>query len=193
MKKIRGFIIGILCVGLIVGYYFYLSNRTPKTPEDTTVLTEVDHVILKDLDKDYPKTPREVIKFYDRILMCLYNETYTEEQFYELADQQRKLLDAELQEQNPAMTYYSDLQADINEFKERKRRIVSTDVCGTSEVEMKKVQGKECAYVTSSYFIGENNDFNRSAQEYVLRQDEEGNWKVVAFQIDEGDNSENEQ
>ena len=67
-------VIGVLVV-LLGGYYFYLSNY--KMPEEETVITKVQEVLLKNLDTDYPPTPREVIKYYSEITKCLYNETYT--------------------------------------------------------------------------------------------------------------------
>ena len=48
MKKIRVIVIGIVCICLVVGYYYYLSNRDGASKEKD--LTEVQKVILKDLD-----------------------------------------------------------------------------------------------------------------------------------------------
>ena len=85
MKRVRVVLIGIVCIALVVGYYYYLSH---KETTDTTEVTEVQKVILKKLEgKSYPATPREVIKFYNRILCCYYNEEYTDDEFHRLADQ----------------------------------------------------------------------------------------------------------
>ena len=60
MKRVRVVLIGIVCIALVVGYYYYLSH---KETTDTTEVTEVQKVILKKLEgKSYPATPREVIK-----------------------------------------------------------------------------------------------------------------------------------
>ena len=53
MKKIRMVVIGIICISLVVGFYYYISNRNTKNSE--TDLTEVQKVVLKDISGDnYP-------------------------------------------------------------------------------------------------------------------------------------------
>jgi len=183
MKHVRTVIVGLVLVMLIVGYYYYINVKTNKASSEDVVLTEVDNCILKDLDKDYPKTPREVVKMYDRIMMCLYNEEYTDEEFYKLADQQRKLLDDELQEQNPIQIYYNSLLTTVTTFKENSGRIITAKECASNDVETRTIQGKECAYVTVSYFTEESSEFNKSYQEYVVRKSDDGRWGIVAFRI----------
>lgn len=34
-KQIRMIIVGLVCVALVVGYYYHLSHRSTKTAEDT--------------------------------------------------------------------------------------------------------------------------------------------------------------
>lgn len=52
MKRIRVIIIGIVCISLVVGYYYFLSN---KGSGDETEVSEVQKVILKDIGgKAYP-------------------------------------------------------------------------------------------------------------------------------------------
>ncbi|MCR5272419.1 MAG: hypothetical protein K6E13_05495 [Lachnospiraceae bacterium] len=190
MKKVRYLVVGLILIVLVVGYYYFLSTRNVTTVEEATELTEVDNCILRDLESDYPKTPREVIKFYDRVMMCLYNEEYTDEQFYELADKQRALLDTELQEQNPITTFYDSLLLAITEFKADGGRIITATECASNDVEYKEVQGRECAYVTVGYFTEKTSGFNKSYQEYVLRKDEEdSSWKIVAFRVTENPES----
>ena len=95
-KHIRGVIAGIICVLLVVGYYYYLSHRDTKTVADTTELTAITKITTKNLDTSYPKTPREVIKLYNDILKCYYNEDCTDAEIEALGAQARKLLDEEL-------------------------------------------------------------------------------------------------
>ena len=78
-KQIRMIIVGLVCVALVVGYYYHLSHRSIKTAEDTTELTAITKITTKNLDTSYPQTPREVIKLYNDILKCYYNEDCTED------------------------------------------------------------------------------------------------------------------
>lgn len=190
MKKARAAIVVVVLVALIVGCFYYVANRNPEKTADNVELTEVQKVITKDFEKNYPATPREVVKTYNRIITCFYNETYTEEELYALGDQARMLFDEELLESNPRDTYFKSLKMEIEEYKEFSRTIKSSAVCSSNEVETKTVDGVEYAYVQASYFIKDGNSYERTYQMYVLREDEEGRWKILMFYQIEGDTSD---
>ena len=64
MKKgIRIVGIAIICIGIIVGYYYYLSNHGKKDVENSTEISKVDEALSRDLAKDYPPTPRKWSNF----------------------------------------------------------------------------------------------------------------------------------
>ena len=94
-RAIKGILIGLVLIALVVGYYFYLSNRKPKeAAEDTeTTVSAVQKLLLKNIDDDYPPTPREVLKLYSDITVCFYSEDYTDEELTQLALQIEKLYD----------------------------------------------------------------------------------------------------
>jgi len=193
MKKyIKVIVLSVVCIGLIVGYYYYLTNRDKKDVENSTKVTKVDEVILEDLGKDYPPTPREVIKFYDKILKCFYNEEYSDKELEKMADQARLLMDDELLEQNPKDQYLIMLEADIKDYKDNERTISDTTVSDSSDIEYKTVDGKECAYVVSSYFVKEGKSYSRTYQKYVLRKDDDGEWKILGYKMVEGESSDDQ-
>ena len=190
MKKIISVIIAIVCITLVVGGYYYLSNR--KTTEDADV-SEVQKVILKDLEgKNYPATPREVVKFYNRILCCYYNETYTDEEFEKLTGQARLMMDQELADNNPAEQYFQQVKTEVENYRAQKKTINNASVCDSNDVKYATIAGAECAYVESSYFVRSGEGFSKSYQNYVLRKDADGNWKILAFELKEGESAENE-
>lgn len=189
MKNVRVLIVGIICVGLIIGYYMYLSNRdnsdTGKTKENQT---EAEKIIEDtDLESNYPKTPRAVVKLYNRIISCYYKEKYTDKQFMKLGDLQRGLLDEELLANNDRDMYFNNLRLEIKQYQENKRTIESSTVSSTSDVVYKVVDKRECAYVTSSYFMKENSSYKKTYQRYVLRKDKDGQWKILVFYLIEGE------
>lgn len=188
-KTIVRTIIAVLAVVLIVGSYYYFTVYKSVSAEDNVELTEVQQVITKDLTDNYPATPREVVKYYNRIQECFYNESYTDGELYDLGDQARMLMDEELLTNNPRDAYFDALKADIAEYEEKDIKIVSSDVCDSNDVHYQKVDGDECAYVTASYFIDEAKSYSRTYQMYVLRKDEDGNWKILVFYQVEGDSS----
>lgn len=192
MKRIKVIVIGIICIALVVGYYYYFSNKSTTT--DESEVTEVQKVILKDISGDsYPATPREVVKFYNRILCCYYNEEYTEDEFYQLADQALLLMDEELADNNQAEQYYLRVQTEVESYRNNNRTINNASVCDTNEVKFATIDGAECAYVEASYFVRDDDGFTRTNQNYVLRKDDEGRWKILAFELGEGDTADDEE
>lgn len=192
MKK--AFRIGIsivICVGLVCGYYYYLSQKNAKSSEDAEdKMTEVEKIIERDFDKNYPKTPREVVKWYNRIITAFYSEEYTDEELEKMADQARRLMDDELLSYNPRDTYLKNLKADIEDYKTRNKIIVQSSVSDSNDITYATVDGEYCAYVDAYYFSREASDYSRTYEEFVLRRDDEGHWKILSFRLTEGDNDE---
>lgn len=187
-KTIRMTVVVLISAALIVGYYFYLSTRSDKGAEGQNAEeTEVEKVISFDLEEKYPSTPRAVIKYYNRILKCFYNEELTEEEFLSLIDKQSALFDKELLENNPKTSMVQNVRADIKEFKAQKRTIRSESLCGSNEVIYKTIDGRDCAYVTCSYFMRVGSEHESTLQRYVLRRDEGGKWKILVYYIVKGD------
>ena len=174
-------VIGVLVV-LLGGYYFYLSNY--KMPEEETVITKVQEVLLKNLDTDYPPTPREVIKYYSEITKCLYNETYTEEQFEQMADKLLALYDSELAANNPRDQYLIDLKKDVKDFLDKGYSIVKYTTSTSTDVDFYSHEGRECAKLYCTYSIKSGADYKSSQQVFVLRKDtDDGHWKILGFDI----------
>ena len=164
MKK--AFRIGIsivICVGLVCGYYYYLSQKNAKSSEDAEdKMTEVEKIIERDFDKNYPKTPREVVKWYNRIITAFYSEEYTDEELEKMADQARRLMDDELLSYNPRDTYLKNLKADIEDYKTRNKIIVQSSVSDSNDITYATVDGDYCAYVDAYYFSREASDYSRT-------------------------------
>ena len=195
MKNAKFIIIAIACICLIVGGYFLFSQNNSVSEED---LTEVEKVLVKDLKKDYPKTPREVVKFYNRIIKCYYSEDLSDKDLEKMVDQMLYLLDEDLLLVNPRDEYYNSVVSDIEEYQEKNKYIVSTDVCDSNDVTYidDKKDGSDVvdklAYVNASYFINTDGKFTNTYQQFVLRQDEDGRWKILTFYEVEGESEEDD-
>lgn len=185
-KALRYIIIGVLCVVVIVGYYYYLNHKKGVSVEDAVIEeTEVQKILDKDYVNDYPATPREVIKNYNRIISAFYNEEYDEEQFVELATKARFLMDAELLEANPEDAYFANLRYEIASYKDIPKTIVSSSVSDSNDVVYKVIKGHQCAYVDTYYFCKEGTDYSRTYEKFVLRKDDSGEWKILAWKLRE--------
>ncbi len=185
MKKyVRMGITAVLSIALIVGFYYYMTHRPERAAEDDVEITQLQQVLTKRLDSAYPPTPREVIKFFNRIIECAYGDEYTAEQFDQLASQARKLMDQELLDHNPQDTYKSEWQKEISSYKEDSKIILQTKVCDTDDVRFREIGGKKCAYVQATYFMKTGkSDFSNTYQSYLLRQDKDKHWKILAYHL----------
>ncbi|MBP3677902.1 MAG: hypothetical protein J6I97_06105 [Agathobacter sp.] len=191
MKNAKYVIIAIACICVICAGFFFFSQDNK---EDEKNLTEIEKVIVKDLKNNYPKTPREVVKFYNRIVKCYYGDEPTEKQLNDLVDQMMCLMDDDLVLVNPRDAYYNSVVKDIAQYKDQKKQLVSTDVCDSNDVKYitdeKDGEKDELAYVNASYFMNTDGKFAYTYQQFVLRQDEDGLWKILTFYQIEGEESD---
>ena len=192
MKKSHVIIMVIVCISLLVGGFAIWMNRNGDASSENVELTKVQQLITKDLNKNYPSTPREVVKTYSEIITCFYNEEYTEKELEALVDQTRLLMDEELAANNPKEDYLKRVKDEISEFAAAERTIMRYNLPSSNEIELRTVDGRECAYVEMSYLLKEKNSLDKTFQTYVVRKDEDGNWKILGFDKTEGDASDGE-
>ncbi len=182
MGKAKKVIIVIIMVALVGGYYFYLSNYGNKEAE--TVVTAVQDVLLKDLENDYPPTPREVLKYYSDITKCLYNENYTAEQLEQMADKLLALFDEELAANNPRDQYIMDLKNEVKEFEDNGYTIASYTTSRSTDVEEFTEDGRKCARMYCTDAVKSGVDIKSLKQVFILRRETEtGRWKILGFEL----------
>ena len=190
MKKTRIIMIVVVCVALLVGGYTIWMNRNNEASSENIELTKVQQLITKDLSKNYPATPREVVKLYNEIITCFYSEDYTAEELEKLVDMTLLLMDDELAANNPKEDYLKKVQAEIIAFEAAERTIVSYTLASSNDVEYGSIDGEESAIVQTSYFIKEKTSYSKTYQNYLLRKDADGAWKILGFEKVEGDTSD---
>lgn len=175
-------IITFICLlTLLVGYYAYLSGKDREEKEEVT-MTPVQEALSRDMQNDYPATPKEVLKYYNEILKCFYNEECTEEEIDDLGQKARELYDAELLEANELGTYLMRLRAEIADYKEKERRIASSAVATSTNVDYFEEDGFEFARIMCVYNIMEGEVSNPTRQVYLLRKDEDRHWKIYGWE-----------
>lgn len=193
MKKSYVIMIVIVCVALLIGGFTFWMRSNGGASSENVELTKVQQLITKDLAKNYPTTPRGVVQLYNEIIICFYGEEYTEEELGKLVDMTLLLMDEELAANNPREEYLKRLKAEIVAFDMADRTIVSDRLVSSNDVEYGKIYGKDCAIVQTSYLIKEKNSqnpFSKTFQDYLLRKDANGNWKILGFEKVEGDTSD---
>uniref|UniRef100_UPI004055AB49 DUF6715 family protein n=1 Tax=Acetatifactor sp. TaxID=1872090 RepID=UPI004055AB49 len=171
----------VVLLVLLVGVYAFLANKDRETKEEEG-LSAVQETLSRNLQNDYPPTPKEVIKYYNEILKCFYNENASEEEIDDLGEKARELYDAELLEANELGTYIMKLHEDIQDYKENERKIVTAAVASSTNVDFFEEDGFEFARITCTYNIVEGEDSNITRQVYLLRKDENKQWKIYGWE-----------
>lgn len=196
-KSTKKIIITLVVMAVIAGAvflgYYYTTGKTEEG-EQTTAKTEVEKILRKDLENDYPGTPREVMKLYGRITKCIYNSDLSTSQMEGLLEQARKLYDDELLALNPLDAHRDALLADIEEYRDSERTIMSYTAQKSSQAKTYKKDGQEYA-VTYLLFIttDKNTPYAESCEKFLLRKDSKDNWKIVGWELADPDSVEIEE
>lgn len=185
-KKRGGVILLILLAVLIVGAFALVAYRTPKTAEEATEVTEKDALMSKNIEVSYPSTPREVLKLYNRYMVCLYgveSDQLTDDEVRTLGIKMRQMYDEELLEANPQESHLQKLTQEIVAFQADEKVMIQANVCDSNEVDYIDVDGASGALLEASYFIKKGSkEFSRTYQQYLMRKDANGNWKILGFE-----------
>lgn len=193
MKKTRIVILAIVIVAAICTAFYIVNNNSKKESAKEAELTEIQKITTRNMEKDYPATPREVIKFYNRIIKCYYGRQYSDDEFEQLADQALSMFDDDLLKKNEKESYIESVKSDAAQYEEDNKSISQTDVCDSNDVKYMTDNGDDIAYVTASYFIKNGSSYTKTYQEYVLRKDDDGDWKILTFYKIEGESSESDE
>ena len=179
-RTTQGAIVITVLVIAIVGYYCFLVNRQKAFREENTPTT-IQSVLVRDLVYDYPPSPKEVIRYYNEIIKCFYNEDCTEEEIEALAAQARKLYDDELVSSNEWEEYLINLNTEIKESKISGRKLTSCAVSSAADVEFFDEDGYSFARLRSSYNMMQGSIPLSAMEVYLLRRDEAGHWRIYGW------------
>lgn len=189
MKKgqVKTLIIGCILVALLVGFYYYLSNRTTgEQSEEVETITQTQQVLLRNLDMNYPPSPKEVVKYYCDITQCFYNEENTDDQVYQLAMQIQKLYDDELVANQTQEEYMQNLISDIANMKQNGLVISSYSTSSSTDVEEFTEDGYEWARLYCNFVIRKGTQIINTNERFLLRKDADGHWKIYGWELVEG-------
>ena len=144
-------------------------------------MTVVETTLSRDLTKDYPPTPKEVIKYYNEILRCLYNEDSSEEEVGALVIKMRELFDDDLLAANELGMHQMMLQAEIADWKKNNRRYISFNPAASTDVDTYEYNGYSCAKISCGYAITQEGRNYQISQVYILRKDANKHWKIFGW------------
>ena len=182
-KVIRYSIVLVFLTVSILVMYHHVANMT-KANQDKVAVTAVQKVLLKDLTKEYPASPREVLKYYNSLMECLYNEEYSDNEFVGLADKARELYDSELNANQVEDIYYAALRTEVRDYKDKGKRLTNSWVSASTDVDYYTLYNRECANLKVIYTIREGATTQNTHEIYVLRKDAAGHWKILGWQLE---------
>lgn len=169
----------ILIVG-VVGVYAYLASRS-RSIADEAAMTNVEKVLSRDMGYDYPSTPKELLKYYNEIQRCFYNENCTDDEIEELLIRARELYDAELLANNDFNVHLLSLRAEIQDYKDHKRVLSAVSVAASTNVDYFEEDGYEFARIYCGYNVTEGSTTKQAREIFLLRRDENRRWKIYGW------------
>ncbi len=177
-----GIVMALLAV-FIIGGFFLVRSIGLKNLELKKSKTEVEKLMELNLDDNYPGNAREVLKVYNRILKCCYNEELTDEQIKKLAEQNQKLFDEQLLEKNPYDQYVEKLKKDIEDYKSKKTTIANIAIQDLAEAEREERGGYKFCNLLVSYIVKDTKGLKTTNEKYYLREDDKGRWKILFWEL----------
>ena len=182
-KMVKTVVLVIFIGILLLGGYAYVSQRNVKNLKNHE-LKEVDRLLLYDLEKEYPHSPRDVVKLYSEMLSCVYNQKLKDDNLKGIVRQMRKMYAKEFAEDinNTEQNQINELQKEIEESGKDDHKITSYKIMESSQIEYGEVDGKQAAMVDVTYTLRYGNEYPKQPQTYILIQDEEEHWKILGWQ-----------
>jgi len=176
--------IGIIAIAAMVIVVFWMQNRKAATPAEPEVdVSRVSEILLRDIEKAYPPTPKEVLKYYSEITCCFYNEELEQEDLNKLADRSYKLYDDELKANMPYEEYRNDLMEEVLSFQAQKIVVSGYSVSAAADVERFYEDGHEWARLYATYRLRQGTEYMYTNEVFIMRKDEEGHWKIYGFEL----------
>ncbi len=183
-KGTKGLIILIVIVLGLIGYYYYLNNVSDKaTAEADKEMSAVDTVLLRNLDINYPPTPKEVVKYYGDVMLCIYSGDCTDTDLDRLAKQVLNLYDDALVANNPWNEYILRLREDVHDYNANERKISSYIPAGSSSVDYFSVDHSDWARIQCTFYRKEKAQSEAVNEIFLLRKDDSGKWKIFGWDL----------
>jgi len=182
-KGPRGTFVLFLCVIIILLGYYLVTLKGKQNKEEEVVFTKVQNVLLRDLERSYPPTPKEVVIYFSELTQCLHNEEYSEEELEQMAKQIQGLYDEELVANKEEEAYMTDLRSEVTVFKASNSAISSFTPSSSTDVFYFTEEDRECARLYCTYNIRTGTVMQKSEHVFVLRKDDEGHWKIFGWDL----------
>ncbi len=159
----------------LFGWQGILTRKTQPRPEASSAVTQPAPEILSiDLKNSYPTNPDMLIEVNNNLILTLYGETLTEENFEAVLDKQRMLFGEELLRLNPVDKHRENALKQIAAFKQSGIQIISVE---TEEPIFEPDNPEQCTVTVRQITDA---DITNTV-EYILGT-ENGQWKILSWE-----------
>lgn len=187
MKKKKNILAGIIVILMtavfILGFFVVINKKNGEKIPEATVVNPVDQVLLRDLERNYPPTPKEVLRYYSDITTCFYRDDLTEEQLKKLALKAREIYDDELCADKTEDEYLEDLKKDILSFQAAELVVSGYSLSASTDVEFFSADGFEFARLYANYRLRQRTEYAYVNELFLLRKDANGHWKIYGWDV----------
>ena len=184
MKKsgTKGFTLVVATVVLLGLVAFTYINNNSANEKKTQKTTEEEQLLNYDFEENYPKTVRETVKLHCRYLRAAYNGIFTEDELYTVNQKMRELFDEELLNYNVEADQLAGLKEEVQEYKDSNKKFSNYSVAESSQIKYNTEDGVEYAKIKVSIGLIIDSMSVTGEQEYILRKEADGRWKILGWQ-----------
>ncbi len=169
----------IVAVAFVIIFY-RLVNR-PKQIEEGQLST-IQTTLQRDLDFNYPPSPREVLRYYAELSQCLYAEDVTDKDIEDIGMKMRELFDDELKSTQTAKDYLNSLKVDVATFRDENRKIINFSTSSSTDVEYSDTEYGDLASLYCMFTMQKGNQNYSDNEKFLMRRDERGHWKILGWE-----------
>ncbi len=176
---IKGIVIAICMVVIVLFYFNYLSNNSSKKKTERQ-LNELQQLCEYDMQGNYPKTPRDVVKMHCRYFKVFYGQELNDDELYTLNQQVRNLYSSELLSYNSETDTLRNLKQNIKKMTEDGYVYKTYALPEASQIKHYTQNGVEMATLEVEITMDVKKDKGYIYAQYVLVKENE-QWKILAW------------
>lgn len=176
---LKNLILAFFFVGIILVYFNHLSNNASRK-RTTSEKTDIETLVEYDMQGNYPKTPRDVVKLHCRYMKLFYSKKLEDIEIKELNSKVIGLYSSELMRINTEETIYADLKANIKDMKKEGYVYLMYTLPEISQIKTYTKDGKNMATMEVEIALDTKEQKGYMYIQYVLVKENE-QWKILAW------------
>ena len=173
---LKNLILAFFFVGIILVYFNHLSNNASRK-RTTSEKTDIETLVEYDMQGNYPKTPRDVVKLHCRYMKLFYSKKLEDIEIKELNSKVIGLYSSELMRINTEETIYA---ANIKDMKKEGYVYLMYTLPEISQIKTYTKDGKNMATMEVEIALDTKEQKGYMYIQYVLVKENE-QWKILAW------------